>query len=69
MAVVAVLGADIRGNDSLGSVLLALTEGAFVDLEADGLPGSWEKMRNGHDRRPTSGLKPQGVAIVRRREL
>jgi len=52
----------IRGSGVLRDSLLALPEGASVELLVDGQRGTWEKMRNGRDGRPTPGLKPHGAA-------
>ena len=52
----------IRGNDTLRDFLAALPEGASVELLVDERRGTWEKMRNGRDGRPTAGLKPLGGA-------
>lgn len=52
----------LRGNESLRSRLVDLGEGSRVELEVDSFRGTWEKMRDGRDGRPTPGLKPQGPA-------
>ena len=59
----------IRGNDALRDSLVALPEGASVELLVDERRGTWEKMRNGRDGRPTAGLKPNGAARAGWREL
>ena len=57
-----VLDEHLRGNESLRFRLVDLGEGSRVELEVDSFRGTWEKMRNGRDGRPTLGLKPEGPA-------
>src|ERR1700761_5639967 len=52
--------AQIEGNKILKQKILSLAEGEAVELEIDGIVGRWEKMRDGKDGRPTSGIKPIG---------
>ena len=52
----------LGGHEGLRSLLTELGEGSRLELDVDGFHGTWEKMRNGRDGRPTPGLKPQGPA-------
>jgi hypothetical protein len=40
--------------------ILAMREGETMDLEVDGVAGTWERMKDGKDGRPTLGIKPIG---------
>ncbi len=51
----------IQGGD-LSDRLLALRGGETVSLVVDGVKGSWCKMRDGKDGRPTPGIRPVGNA-------
>ena len=59
----------IRHDDPLRIRLAELSEGTRVELDIDGFRGTWEKMRDGRDGRPTPGLKPQGTARAHWRGL
>ncbi len=48
----------IEGDARLGDRILRLSAGQIIDLEVDGIVGRWQKMRDGRDGRPTSGIKP-----------
>lgn len=48
----------IEGDALLGAKIGGLRAGQVIDLEVDGIVGRWEKMRDGRDGRPTSGIKP-----------
>jgi hypothetical protein len=48
----------IEGDPRLGDKISGLRAGQVIDLEIDGIVGRWEKMRDGRDGRPTSGIKP-----------
>jgi len=56
----AIWAKHIEGDDRLRSAILAMGEGRTIDLEVDGIGGSWVKMRDGKDGRPTDGLRPVG---------
>ena len=51
---------QIEGGKALKERILALAPGEIIELEVDGIVGSWEKMRNGRDGRVTTGIKPIG---------
>jgi len=51
---------QIEGGKALKDKILSLAPGEVIELEVDGIVGSWEKMRNGRDGRATMGLKPIG---------
>jgi hypothetical protein len=51
---------QIEGSKALKDRIIALTPGAVIELEVDGIVGRWEKMRNGKDGRSTLGIKPIG---------
>ena len=42
--------------------VLALRPGELLTLRIDGVPGSWRKMEDGKDGRPTLGVRPIGSA-------
>lgn len=48
----------IEGNQALQERLRQLRAGDVLDLEVDGIVGTWERMRDGRDGRPTLGIKP-----------
>ena len=52
----------IHGNPGLRDELLALEAGALINLEVDGVVGTWVKMDDGKNGAPTPGLKALGVA-------
>jgi len=49
--------------------ILALKAGEVLRLSVDGVPGSWRKMDDGRDGRPTPGLRPEGRTAEFWREL
>ena len=49
--------------------VLALRPGELLTLRVDGVPGSWRKMDDGRDGRPTLGVRPIGPAAERWRKL
>lgn len=50
----------IDGDKALRDRLTSLRPGETIELDVGGIVGSWEKMRDGADGRPTSGIKPAG---------
>lgn len=48
----------IEGSAALQERLRKLRAGDILELEVDGIVGSWERMRDGRDGRPTLGIKP-----------
>jgi hypothetical protein len=56
----AIWATQIEGSKALTQKILSLAQGEVVELEIDGIVGRWEKMRDGKDGRPTSGIKPIG---------
>lgn len=48
----------IEGGANLQERLRGLRAGDVVALEVDGVVGTWERMRDGRDGRPTLGIKP-----------
>jgi hypothetical protein len=48
----------IEGGKALQEKLRKLRAGDVLDLEVDGVVGTWERMRDGRDGRPTPGIKP-----------
>jgi hypothetical protein len=51
---------QIEGGKALRDHIVALMPGEVIELEVDGIVGSWEKMRDGKDGRSTIGIKPIG---------
>ena len=49
----AIWAKQIEGGKALKDKILSLAPGEIVELEVDGIVGSWEKMRNGRDGRAT----------------
>ena len=48
----------IEGGGTLQDRLRKLSAGDVLDLEVDGVVGTWERMQDGRDGRPTPGIKP-----------
>jgi hypothetical protein len=48
-------------DKALGDQISTMKEGTTVELEIDGVRGTWERMRTGRDGRPTLGIKPVGA--------
>ncbi len=51
---------QIEGGKALKERIVALAPGEAIELEVDGIVGTWEKMRDGKDGRSTLGIKPVG---------
>jgi len=56
----AIWSKNIQGDTVFVARVEAMRAGDQVDLEVAGVVGKWERMRDGHDGRRTSGLKPVG---------
>ena len=54
----------IHGNETLKEKLLGLQAGELIQLEVDGQVGTWKKMDDGKDGRPSFGIK----ALAKARE-
>ncbi|HJN24484.1 MAG TPA: hypothetical protein QGG18_02115 [Rhodospirillales bacterium] len=52
----------IHGNDQLKEKLIDMNAGDLIELEVDGFRGTWKKMDDGKDGRPTPGIKGIGKA-------
>jgi hypothetical protein len=50
----------IEGGKVLKDRVLSLAPGEVIELEVDGIVGSWEKTRVGRDGRPQQSIKPIG---------
>ncbi len=50
----------IEGGKVLKHRILSLAPGEVIELEVDGIVGSWEKTRVGKDGRPQQSIKPLG---------
>lgn len=50
----------IQGGKGLKERILSLAPGEVIELEVDGIVGSWEKTRVGKDGRPQQSIKPIG---------
>ena len=48
----------VQGDKALQQLRRNLRAGDVLDLEVDGVVGTWERMRDGRDGRPTLGIKP-----------
>jgi hypothetical protein len=60
----ALWAAHIEENDALKEKILSLSQGASIELNVDGWSGTWLKMNDGKNGRPTPGLKAVGDARV-----
>ena len=52
----------IHDDPELVQRVLAMWAGETIQLEVDGVRGTWRKMDDGSDGRPTPGLRPIGAA-------
>jgi hypothetical protein len=59
----------IHGDEALRKKIIGLNQGSVIELVVDGWRGSWVKMDDGTDGRPTPGLKAIGTARQRWHEL
>jgi len=50
----------IEGGKGLKDRIFSLAPGEVIELEVDGIVGSWEKTRIGKDGRPQQSIKPVG---------
>jgi hypothetical protein len=50
----------IHGDAGLADDIARLAAGETIDLRIDNVGGTWRKMDDGRDGRPTSGLRPLG---------
>ncbi len=55
----------ITGADELARWLRTIPAGGDVDLIVDGVRGTWRKMADGKDGRPSQGLLPLHLPIKR----
>ncbi len=51
----------IRGDPKLVHRVLAMQPGETIDLVVDGIAGTWVKMSDGRNGKPTAGLRPLDV--------
>jgi len=56
----AIWARQIEGGKVLKDRILSLAPGEVIELEVDRIVGRWEKMSDGRDGRPTTGIKPIG---------
>jgi hypothetical protein len=59
----------IHGNESLKNKILGMSQGELVELVVDGYRGTWVKMDDGKDGRPTPGVKAVGIARQKWHEM
>jgi len=59
----------IHGDAQIEKRILGLREGETLDLKVDGVVGTWNRMKDGKDGRPTPGIRPVGKAKDFWREL
>lgn len=59
----------LHGDLRLPARIEALDAGETIELEVDGIRGTWRKMDQGKDGRPTPGIRPLGSAQAFWREL
>ena len=50
----------IEGGKALKDRIISLAPGEVIELEVDGIVGTWEKTRLGKDGRPQQSIKPIG---------
>jgi hypothetical protein len=65
----AIWASRIEGDEILRRQLLGLSPGESVELEVDGIIGTWVKMKDGRDGRPTPGIRPIGPMKDRWRSM
>jgi len=54
----------IHGDAGLADDIARLAAGETIDLRIDSVDGTWRKMDDGRDGRPTSGLRPLGRTLT-----
>jgi hypothetical protein len=59
----------IHGDPQLVARIHELWAGQTIELAVDGVQGTWRKMDNGADQRPTAGVRPIGAARAAWRSL
>lgn len=59
----------LHGDAHLPARIAALRAGDTIDLEVDGVRGTWRKMDEGKDGRSTPGIRPLGSAQAFWRDL
>jgi hypothetical protein len=59
----------IHGDQALARRIETLAPGQTLHLKVDGVRGTWRKMDQGKDGRPTPGIRPLGAAQQFWREL
>jgi hypothetical protein len=59
----------LHGDPAVAARVAALRPGQTIQLSVDGVAGSWRKMDQGKDGRPTPGIRPLGAAQQFWREL
>lgn len=59
----------LHGDLRLPARIEALEAGETIELEVDGVAGTWRKMDQGKDGRPTPGIRPLGSAQAFWRDL
>jgi hypothetical protein len=52
----------VHDDPELVQRILAMWAGETIQLEVDGVRGTWRKMDDGADGRPTPGIRPVGAA-------
>lgn len=52
----------LHGDPALQARIETMAPAEVLDLEIDGVKGSWRKMDQGRDGRPTPGIRPLGSA-------
>jgi len=59
----------IHGDAGLADEIARLAAGETIDLRIDDVDGTWRKMDDGRDGRPTSGLRPLGRTLTYWKDL
>lgn len=59
----------LHGDSAVAERVAALRPGQTIHLAVDGVLGSWRKMDQGKDGRPTPGIRPLGATQTFWREL
>jgi hypothetical protein len=52
----------VHNDPELAQRILSMWAGETIQLEVDGVRGTWRKMDDGADGRPTPGIRPVGAA-------
>lgn len=55
----------LYGNQPLQEKIAAMEDGDQIELEVDGVRGTWKRVTGNYQGRPRAGVKPSGEAMHR----